>query len=232
MYEGERNNTSQLLHTLNRLIHPTIELSTPQEVETFLDLSKQPNEKTKFFSKVENPPAIGKPFEDSPVKTRVIMFVFEKKDMIQEYKDVKLAGRFSYKRDDLRIGVVYDRKIIKKYKSQYGNSWFGDAQYNGLVLMRHDGMYFRYNFLEDTYPLSFWINKKSMKSIEPLSSFTFRLFELVRQPMMIAFVDFESPVKKARKLSAELVNNILPEVAPAYFQGLVVTFADNKVYSH
>jgi hypothetical protein len=30
-----------------------------------------------------------------------------------------MAARYSAKRLDLRIGVVYDKKIIKKYKTKY-----------------------------------------------------------------------------------------------------------------
>jgi len=59
----------------------------------------------------------------------------------------------------LRIGLVTDRKIIKKYKAKYGSLYFPEGSYSSLVIKRNDGQIFHYDFLVDTLPLTFWINK-------------------------------------------------------------------------
>lgn len=59
---------------------------------------------------------------------------------------------------------------------------------------------------------------------------TFRIFELVKQPILVAFVDFEHPDKEIAMKSIDLVDNVLKEVAPAFFHGLIVSYADNNVY--
>jgi hypothetical protein len=56
---------------------------------------------------------------------------------------------------------------------------------------------------------------------------TFRIFEMLRQPIMIAFVDINSQDKKVSRESIHLVDNVLKEVAPAFYNGLIVTYADN-----
>jgi len=39
----------------------------------------------------------------------------------------------------LRIGLVTDKKIIKKYKAKYGSAWFPEGTYSTIVLKRYDG---------------------------------------------------------------------------------------------
>jgi hypothetical protein len=46
----------------------------------------------------------------------------------------------------------------------------------------------------------------------------------------VAFVNFNSDNKKVSDKSIELVDRILPEVAPAFFHGLIFTYADNTLY--
>lgn len=66
--------------------------------------------------------------------------------------------------------------------------------------------------------------------MEEMNEETFKLFEMIRQPIMIAFVNMNSPNKKIAQDSIELVDRVLPEVAPHFYFGLVVTYADNNVY--
>ena len=56
---------------------------------------------------------------------------------------------------------------------------------------------------------------------------TFRIFEMLRQPIMIAFVDMNSQDKKVSKDSIYLVDSVLKEVAPAFYHGLIIAYADN-----
>lgn len=79
-------------------------------------LSKEPNETTKFFSKKQIP--LGSLYSERITKTRVVAFIYDKEDFLEELKNLKYAARYSAKREELRMGVVYDKKIIKKYKSK------------------------------------------------------------------------------------------------------------------
>jgi len=48
--------------------------------------------------------------------------------------------------------------------------------------------------------------------------------ELVGQSILVAFVDFESSDKEVKNQSLDLVNNVLPEVAPAVFKAITVAY--------
>lgn len=96
------------------------------------------------------------------MKTRAIAFVFEKSEFEEELKQLKHAGRVSAKRDELRIGLVTDKKLVKKYKAKYGATWFPDVSYNTLVHKRYDGQMSYFDFINPEHPQmvpSYWINK-------------------------------------------------------------------------
>lgn len=48
----------------------------------------------------------------------MIAFIYDKDDFPDELKNLKATGRMSAKRDELRIALVTDKKIIKKYKAK------------------------------------------------------------------------------------------------------------------
>jgi hypothetical protein len=48
-YEGDKNSLTQLLHFINKIITPVLELQTEEDLINFLDLEREPNETTKFF---------------------------------------------------------------------------------------------------------------------------------------------------------------------------------------
>lgn len=57
--------------------------------------------------------------------------------------------------------MVIDKKLIKKYKSNYGTLWFPEGSLSTVVLKRYDGRYFSHDPLNGN-PLKgydFWINK-------------------------------------------------------------------------
>ena len=81
-------------------------------------------------------------------KTRVIAFLFDKQDFVDEVKGLRNTGKVCSKRDDLRIGLVTDKKLIKKYKANHGTLWFPEGSYSTIVLKRYDGRYFHHDLLE------------------------------------------------------------------------------------
>ena len=66
------------------------------------------------------------------------MFIYNKGDYDEELNSVKLAGRSTANRINLRLGFVTDPKLIKHMK-QSGETWFGEASFNTLILKRYDG---------------------------------------------------------------------------------------------
>lgn len=94
--------------------------------------------------------------------------------------------------------MVTDKKLIKKYKASYGTLWFPEGSYSTIVLKRYDGKTFNHDLLQGEPPIGFlyWINKKSIKEVEEMSTESFRVFELARQPIVVAFVDMKNKDKK------------------------------------
>ena len=70
-----------------------------------------------------------------------------------------------------------------------------------------------------------------MNLVEEMNSDTFRVFDLIRQPIVVAFVDMKNPNKEIARKSIELVDEILPEVAPQFFHGVILSYADNNLYN-
>lgn len=72
-----------------------------------------------------------------------------------------------------------------------------------------------------------------MKSVEKVDGDTFRIFEMIRQPIVIAFVDLNAEDRKIARDSIQLVDKVLEEVAPAFYNGLIFAYADNNdFYGH
>ena len=57
------------------------------------------------------------------------------------------SGRQSAKREELRIGMVTDTKLIKKYKAKYGSLMFPESAYSSLILKRFDGQFYSLDLL-------------------------------------------------------------------------------------
>jgi len=63
---------------------------------------------------------------------------------------------------------------------------------SSLVLRRYDGT-IKYHDItgDDHVNMAHWINKNTLKEVQELTNESYRIQELMRQPMFIAFVDFE-----------------------------------------
>ena len=66
-------------------------------------------------------------------------FIFDKDEYEDDIKGLRVAGRYSAKREELRIGIVSNKKVIKRFKSRYENIWFPEVVYSTIVLKRYDG---------------------------------------------------------------------------------------------
>jgi hypothetical protein len=148
-----------MMHFINKLINPVLTLKTEEEVEAFLNLDQEVREQTKFLE--TNPLPLGDIYLKRRTKTRVLALVFDPEDFTDEISTLKQASRNSAKRDELRVALVTDKKIVKKYKANYGTLWFPEGAYSALVIKRYDGKYFSHDLLEGspTGGYQFWMNK-------------------------------------------------------------------------
>lgn len=101
----------------------------------------------------------------------MIVFVYNIDDYDEELEAVKYAARMSANRINLRVGLVSKPKLVKQIKKSQQAGWFGDASMNSIILKRYDNEIFYLDLLEvkiveNAY---FWIAKKSIKEVEPLT---------------------------------------------------------------
>jgi hypothetical protein len=188
---------------MNKIINPVVELTTDEDLSQFIALENEYVEKTDFLEKnpVALPPGL---YQTRRVKTRVIAFIYDREDFNDELDTLYNAARMSAKREELRVGIVTDKKLIKKYKANHGTLWFPEGAYSSIVLKRYDGKVFYHDILQGNPPLGFhhWINRKSIRDVEEMTSEMFKLYEMCRMPIVIAFVDLQSTNKKVAQASS------------------------------
>lgn len=100
--------------------------------------------------------------------------------------------------------------------------------------MRDDGRTFMYDLMganNEPLNMNYWINRKSLADVVEMTPSSFKVFELVRKPILIAFVDFEHEKKAIRDASIKTVE-LLKKVAPTYFHGIIFAYASNTDYKH
>ena len=110
-------------------------------------------------------------YDTHRTKTRVIAFMYDQEDFNDELNNLRAAARGSAIREELRVGMVTDKKLIKKYKANYGTLWFSEGTYSTIVLKRYDGKTFFHDPLTGNPMAGFahWINRKSLKDVEEIN---------------------------------------------------------------
>lgn len=74
------------------------------------------------------------------MKTRVVSFVFDKQEYKEELTNIRRDARMLSTRDNLRIGLVENQRLVKKMKaSKWGHRLFATVSMSSLVLRRYDG---------------------------------------------------------------------------------------------
>lgn len=122
---GHYDDISGILHFINRLQHPLLQLDSEEAIEAFLNEVQEPAETTGFFKK-SGAPYLGETYSALQLKTRVIAFIFDTEEFESELKLIKDAARVAAQRVSLRVGIVTDPKLCRKYKARKGRSWFND----------------------------------------------------------------------------------------------------------
>ncbi len=85
------NEISNLVHFINRLQHPLLPLDSEAAVEKFLDTSQHVDETTGFLKKEGQD--LGEIYDVLKLKTRVLVFMFDKDEYQNEMKLIRDAGR-------------------------------------------------------------------------------------------------------------------------------------------
>lgn len=199
-YDRSLKEINHFLMFINRILHPVVNLKSDAEVLAFMNQSKAiADYETKFFKNYlkhfgrEETAAkfySQEEFASYRYKTRVLVIVYEKNDYDEELKDIKQAARFLANREEIRIGLLFDQKLVRKYKKE--TSWFeNSASFNSFILKRYDGEIFVTDMINNqvfktmfSLPFSnrligenvpgremnhfaIYINRKSIKDVEP-----------------------------------------------------------------
>jgi hypothetical protein len=134
------------MHFMNRVVNPLLPIAgeayvggdwaettpTEQDVTDFFNLEREPNEKASmFFNKnyksrnVRNTaPSMGEAYDKCEFKTRVLVMIFDTDEYAEELINIAQTGRDTALRESLRIGLITDKKLIRKLKMKHGNAWF------------------------------------------------------------------------------------------------------------
>ena len=108
-------NTAGLLHFINRLQYPLLTLESESAIERFLDIVWDVDEKQSPFFK-KGVQLLGIHENRLKYKTRVLVFIYDKEEYSSELKLIREAGRLLAQRLSIRLALVTDHKIIRKYK--------------------------------------------------------------------------------------------------------------------
>ncbi|CDW89510.1 UNKNOWN [Stylonychia lemnae] len=205
-----------LLHQINRILNPLITLKTEEEIELFLDHEKfwDADYQTKFFKNNQDVvPRMENHYSQLRYKTRVICFIYDKQEYREEYKNLKSDAKYLATRDNLRIGFVDNQRLIKKMKAKYSVRMFSSIAMSSLVMKRYDGELLNYDLTsEDHIFIHNWINKHTLKEVDELNNESYRIYELLRQPMFLTFVDFEDQrYSKACYKAVEVMRQVAPK---------------------
>lgn len=74
-----------------------------------------------------------------------------------------------------------------------------------------------------------WVNRNSLDDVDQLSPDTYKIYEMLRLPMLLAFTDTESEFERYKQKSLELLET-LRGIAPRY-HGVIITYIDGEKYS-
>lgn len=143
-----------------------------------------------------------------------MVFFFGADEYRDEMTNLKQGARFSSTRESLRVAYVTDEDLIKRMKRKYSADWFERVGYTVAVLRRYDGKYIKFDITGGDKPnFAHWLNKASMKPVEEWSPDVSRLYEMLRQPMLMLFTNYDTKVKK---IASNNAIKVYDKAAPKY----------------
>lgn len=171
---------------MNNIFYPVVELNTIKEIEDFLDTKKPLDEDNEFLAGQK--PEIEHDFFDFDYKNRMVGFFADRDEYEGEVKDFyKYAEKISH-RNELRIGVVTNRELIRHFKSMYDGSWFNDHSWNSIVLKRDEKTMFLDLSLLNEH-LEIFMVYNTIPYVEEISINNTALVAKISTPIMMFFID-------------------------------------------
>ena len=174
-----------ILRFINNIVNPVITLDSIDQVEKFLDTSKQLEEKSEFLGDYR----IQIPEEFDPhYRIRSVGFFSEVEEYSAEYTQFHdYADKVAY-RPDLRIAVVTDPDIVKHFKSLYDGIWFNSHSMNSIVMKRIEKvMYLDLSLLNEMLEIFMVFN--SIPFVDELSMNNNDIVQNIVTPIALFFID-------------------------------------------
>jgi tRNA nucleotidyltransferase/poly(A) polymerase len=89
------------------------------------------------------------------MKTRVVCFFFDKDEYKEEIRKFREEATELSQRNNLRIGIVTDSKMIKRLKNKHSVKYFPVIGFSSCSLRRYDGQYIVHDITSAETPLKF-----------------------------------------------------------------------------
>lgn len=138
---------------------------------------------------------INRNYQDYTLKTRVICFFYDAGEYEDEINDLEAAARKLSYRNNLRVAMVTEPKVIKYIKRNGQTAHlFPDLGFTTCSLLRYDGHVEIIDISSNTNKVNFysWINEHQKKKVDELNSETLTITTQMRKSLFLAFVDFDS----------------------------------------
>jgi hypothetical protein len=174
-----------ILRFINNILNPVVELHSIEDVERFMDTTKNFEEKNEFLGKT----VLNIPIEtDHHLRNRIVGFFSDMEDYSAEYSQfLSLAEKIS-NRPDLRIAVITDKEITRHFKQTYDGIWFNSHSWNSIVLKRIDKYYFLDLSLLNEQLEAFMVYN-SVSYIDELSQNNNFITSKIATPVAVFFID-------------------------------------------
>jgi len=193
-----------ILYFINRVLYPTLVLNTTEEVNKFLDTTREHPDPSEFYKYGAHYIEISK--ENMPNRlNRAIAFVTSKSDYKEDVKKISDAAQRLAARDDLRIAFVYNKDTIKDIKKKHPN-WFSEFSSTSLIIQRSPGDVTKFDLSTESTEYYYWFTEKSLKSVDEFNRDTIRVYEHCITPIFILLMDMIPSKQKQTDNLLSLLN--------------------------
>lgn len=144
-----------VMHFFSRVLYPTLQLNTTQQVYDFLNTDKEGVDWSGFYGYGERYMKVGR--KKMPKRlTRAVAFVSSKEDYESEAKQITAAAQANAGREDLRVAFVFNTSAIKQIKAAHKN-WFSEFSSSSLILQRKKGDVVKFDLSSEATDFNVWL---------------------------------------------------------------------------
>ncbi|CAI2362257.1 unnamed protein product [Moneuplotes crassus] len=222
---NEEDNLNLFVHFINRVTSPVVDLTSNEQVERFIDTTKEFVESDSFYKREYR--FIKEKFEKIPKVTRVIGLFSDSTKYDDQISNLTKVAEELAERTDLRIGIVTDHQLVALYKKQKGPFWFSENSTNSIVVFREQSDIEKKNRFfsveDENYDLKSWISFSSLDEVEELNKYTAMILQDIQMPIFLALL----PEKwEDDKQSVELMNNL--KSCAHHFPQIMYTYTNSS----